>query len=220
MKRKYIFCFITGKCRHTAAEGCCFCCFYFTMSFASQMASLSSAGPPLKKKKRKRVENDPKGDDTLEGAPTGGPTVNVHSNAHNSNALMPVVKIYGERNTGTRYLHLLLLQNVCISPCDDLLHWKHGYPSISHIPKRSRPTSITIIITRDPNEWLHSTYARPYHMPRSTSYQSFVETPVKGDQNDPNWTPKDHPIFTDPRESNRVPLKMYQEKVSTLSTQV
>ncbi|GMH58821.1 hypothetical protein TrST_g5242 [Triparma strigata] len=49
-------------------------------------------------------------------------------------------------------------------------------------------------------------------MPRSTSYQSFVETPVKGDQNDPNWTPKDHPIFTDPRESNRVPLKMYQEK--------
>ena len=200
------------------------CCFCFTMSFASQMASLSSAGPPLKKKKRKRVENDPKGDpkgdDTPVGAPTGGPTLNVHSNAHSSNALMPVVKIYGERNTGTRYLHLLLLQNVCITPCDDLLHWKHGYPSISHIPKRSRPTSITIIITRDPNEWLHSTYARPYHMPRSTSYQSFVETPVEGDQNDPNWTPKDHPIFADPRESNRVPLKMYQEKVSTLSTQV
>lgn len=49
-------------------------------------------------------------------------------------------------------------------------------------------------------------------MPPLPSYTKFVETPITGNLNDPNWTPPDHPIFKDSRESGLVPLKLYQEK--------
>jgi hypothetical protein len=108
----------------------------------------------------------------------------------------PVIKIYGERNTGTGYLRKLLIRNLdveCLagglpSPLKRIfpdservrdwyfrvtarrnLGWKHASaPTASQLAhaRPDAPEPIFLTLTKNPYAWLLSLHRRPYHARR------------------------------------------------------
>lgn len=73
-----------------------------------------------------------------------------------------IVKIMGERNTGTRFLSALVKANFYVELIEDY-GWKHAkYHSI--------PRDVLVLtISKRPDAWLKSLYRRPYEMSRRSS---------------------------------------------------
>jgi hypothetical protein len=73
-------------------------------------------------------------------------------------------KIYGERNTGTRFLSQLIKANFDVE-LTDRLGWKHG--RINLVPEHDQVFCLTI--SKRPENWLVSMYRRPYEMSRKST---------------------------------------------------
>lgn len=92
------------------------------------------------------------------------------------------IKIYGERNSGTRYMRQLLVDNIVGAADrldsdgidDAMLGWKHGFPML-------RPNTLYVIMLRPIYCWLPSMYSYPYccwHVrDQSKDFQEFVSRP-------------------------------------------
>ncbi len=115
------------------------------------------------------------------------------------------IKIYGERNTGTNYLHKLIDSNfdctilrgtvpssfplVSRRIVKDLyfhstrrtnLGWKHSIPDLDLIKQYYELTDLRIIcLIKNPYSFVLSLFNRPYHQigPRQNSMLEFVNTP-------------------------------------------
>jgi hypothetical protein len=88
-----------------------------------------------------------------------------------------IIKIYGERNSGTGFLEFLLRKNVKNhllnifvdeTVCKKKYAWKHGYPIIFNRniinPKLENEPVLYICIFRNIEGWLKSMYNNPYHL--------------------------------------------------------
>ncbi len=93
-----------------------------------------------------------------------------------------IIKIYGERNTGTNYLESLIERNInftkpkegaCIASSADSfvalskmrrLGWKHRLVSARHLQEEGiqRESIFVITLTKNPYSWLLSLHKRPY----------------------------------------------------------
>ncbi|MBN1998449.1 hypothetical protein JW935_12900 [candidate division KSB1 bacterium] len=118
----------------------------------------------------------------------------------------PVLKIFGERNTGTNYLHKLVELNLSVfvlsgtvprrlcftESMRDMyirltrhnnLGWKHGMP-LSHTllekygRRITRGKLVFLTLTKNPYSWLLSLYKRPYNSRKKYgSLQDFIRKP-------------------------------------------
>ena len=113
------------------------------------------------------------------------------------------IKVFGERNSGTTFCKLLLqknLKNVEVFTGGynkkEHLGWKHGFPNKNLINKED---TLFVFIIRDLHSWLNSMYHKPYHFicPKDINkflYEKLNTRSKKGD----------HPVYTDPRESDTI----------------
>ena len=123
--------------------------------------------------------------------------------------VLPKVKVYGERNSGTNFLQALLLQNCQCEVASPQYEygWKHGFPDEKHLTKKERKTGVFIIVVRNVSDWLKSTHRRPYHMQPRESFDDFVRQPVR-----PLESRRDHPVNVDERETNRTIMEIFCDK--------
>lgn len=122
----------------------------------------------------------------------------------------PTVKIYGERNSGTNFLTILLRQNTnfFISSSHYTSGWKHGYPDIKNIPHSKRSNAVHIFIVRSPPLWLRSMYRRPYHMSvQGLLFEDFVKGGLSVKERR-----GDHPVHSDVRETEGNILDVMEKK--------
>lgn len=127
--------------------------------FGSMMSSIVSVSKVTKKKKRKVNDKEKNKNFSLEYP-----------------KVRSVIKVYGERNTGTNFLQTLLLQNTfspLLSP-HYLSGWKHGFPSSSHVQKRDRDSCVYVFCVREVAEWVGSCWRNCYHMKRRGDVEEFV----------------------------------------------
>ena len=87
------------------------------------------------------------------------------------------IKIFGERNSGTRYLEELLKINLINCKILDKRHdggsgWKHGIPNEELLSKYKNIFYIFII--RDLNGWANSMFNRPYHIKKENNFFKFL----------------------------------------------
>lgn len=71
--------------------------------------------------------------------------------------------IKGERCSGTNYLQKLIETNLNIK-FEDIIGWKHGWCSLFNKDKELLKSFLTIIIFRNPFDWLRSLYLMPHHI--------------------------------------------------------
>ncbi|THH36567.1 hypothetical protein E4Z66_06335 [Aliishimia ponticola] len=66
-------------------------------------------------------------------------------------------QIFGERRSGTNYVHTLLQRNLGAAPC---FHygWKHGYCTAPAISRNA----LIVVVVRDPLDWVLSFYSRQF----------------------------------------------------------
>jgi len=101
---------------------------------------------------------------------------------------MKIVKIYGERNTGTIYLEWLMTNNfrVNISNTPEF-GWKHRIaPMKDELSEYAKNELIYLCLNKNPYSWLLSMHKRPYHHEelRKLSFSSFLKYPY-GDYRNP-----------------------------------
>ena len=78
---------------------------------------------------------------------------------------MTLVKVYGERNSGTIYLEWLLRNNLEIT-IDETpeFGWKHRLaPSKEELSDSAKQQVIFVCLVKNPYSWLLSMHKRPYH---------------------------------------------------------
>ena len=105
-----------------------------------------------------------------------------------------IIKIYGERNSGTGFLEFLLRKNVYdntshvyVSPQVDnkCYCWKHGIPKdfdiniVKKIIPRVEKEVLYICIFRNLEGWLKSMYKNPYHMKKTGGFDNFLNKKQK-----------------------------------------
>ena len=92
-------------------------------------------------------------------------------------SLIKNIKIFGERNSGTRYLTSLIKQNIkdiniYSSYYKGGTGWKHGFPRIKLF--KNLNSTLFIFIIRDLNRWIKSMYVNPYHYKRPKNIRQFL----------------------------------------------
>ena len=92
-------------------------------------------------------------------------------------SLIKNIKIFGERNSGTRFLTSLIKENIKdINIYSDYYKggtgWKHGFPRINLF--KNLNTTLFIFIIRDLNSWIKSMYFNPYHYKRPKNIRQFL----------------------------------------------
>jgi hypothetical protein len=70
--------------------------------------------------------------------------------------------IKGERCSGTTYLSKLIDINFNI-PSKFFIGWKHGYIKSAHDVIPDNSTTLTLVLFRDPLDWMRSLYLSPHH---------------------------------------------------------
>jgi len=120
-----------------------------------------------------------------------------------------IIKIYGERHTGSNYFENLLMCNLEVKilngtvpykvsklyPGSELLKdfyflltykynlgWKHSMaPTIDLLERLGKRDVIFLVLTKNPYSWLLSLYRKPYHQKGSklTTLKEFLVTPWK-----------------------------------------
>ena len=125
------------------------------------------------------------------------------------------IKIYGERNSGTRFLNSLLQKNTKnVNICDvgykSDLGWKHGIPRISNFKKDFLDKTLFIIIIRDLEPWIKSMYKVPYHYVKPTNIKDFLinKLHVKDRR-------LDHDVNKYPEERNKTIFELRYYKINS-----
>ncbi|GAA3863121.1 hypothetical protein [Celeribacter arenosi] len=88
--------------------------------------------------------------------------------------------VFGERNSGTNFVHKLLHQNFLwpFAPATQRIErhghrhgWKHGFPSAYTAPE----DLLAVVVFRDPETWVRSLHAKPWHTHRSMRWRPISE---------------------------------------------
>ena len=77
------------------------------------------------------------------------------------------IQIFGERNSGTNFLHKLLEHNLAQKM--DIGYdygWKHGYTNVKKIGANDTSKVLFICIFKDPYAWISSMHLKPHHAPQ------------------------------------------------------
>ena len=92
---------------------------------------------------------------------------------------MTLVKVYGERNSGTIYLEWLLRNNLEITiDGSPEFGWKHRLaPSEEELSDESKKQVVFVCLVKNPYSWLLSMHKRPYHHEslRELSFSDFLK---------------------------------------------
>ena len=122
-------------------------------------------------------------------------------NARSNGILPESIYVFGERNSGTNYVHHLIVRNCVaaktLSPLyraenQKLLGWKHGFPAVLAAPD----TVLAIAVYRAPIAWLQSLCRTPWHTAphlRKLPFTQFIRQEWQGVIDDPSFgvTPDD-----------------------------
>lgn len=88
--------------------------------------------------------------------------------------------VFGERNSGTNFVHSLLLKNFLwpFAPATQRIEqfghrhgWKHGFPSAYTAPH----DLLAVVVFRDPETWIRSLHNKPWHTHRSMRWRPISE---------------------------------------------
>ncbi|MCF8368000.1 MAG: hypothetical protein K9G76_03100 [Bacteroidales bacterium] len=92
---------------------------------------------------------------------------------------MTLVKIYGERNSGTIYLEWLLKKNLEVDLHESFeLGWKHRLaPSPEELTDDHKKNILFVCLVKNPYSWLLSMHKRPYNHEslRDLSFSDFLK---------------------------------------------
>lgn len=88
------------------------------------------------------------------------------------------VQIFGERCSGTNFLHLLIKTNFRDIILTDEYGFKHLFQK-EGLRKEIEPDVIYLIIVRNPYDWLRSLYRVPHHAPKhlNLKFSKFLRDP-------------------------------------------
>lgn len=86
------------------------------------------------------------------------------------------IQIYGERSTGTNYLHHLLEENIKNVKVGYKFGWKHGFAKIDKLKNESTVEDLILVITKEPYSWFVSMHKKPHHAPQmlKLSFSDFL----------------------------------------------
>lgn len=92
----------------------------------------------------------------------------------NSGAPTDRFQVLGDRNSGTNFLHHLIVRNLPELQISTEYHWKHGF-----VDRRiaARTGLLTVVIYRHPLRWLHAVHRRPWDVSaamRELSFGDFI----------------------------------------------
>lgn len=76
------------------------------------------------------------------------------------------IQIYGERNSGTNFLHFLLEKNIDNVKVGYKYGWKHGFAKLDNLKNKASEEDLIICIFKDPYSWLVSMHQKPHHAPQ------------------------------------------------------
>ena len=132
-----------------------------------------------------------------------------------NNKTINYIKIFGERNSGTTFLHQLLeknVKNVSILPhgYNSGTGWKHGFPKINLFNKIDN--TLFIVIIRNVEDWLISMFKNQYHLKQNYNITSFLEN--KLDVYDKRT---DHDVNVNPLEKQNILNLRYSKILSYLN---
>jgi len=90
------------------------------------------------------------------------------------------VKIFGERLSGTNYIHELIAKNFNVELLGDLHAdpggWKHGPPMFDTL---NMTETLIIAVFRDVESWAKAFYTEPWHTSPQESFEAFVTKPLE-----------------------------------------
>ncbi len=95
------------------------------------------------------------------------------------------IKIFGERNSGTRFLQNLLKKNIkdiniLQAGFNKGTGWKHGFPKIELFNESD--STLFIFIIRDLNTWIKSMYFNRYHYKKPHNIHEFLTQPLESNE--------------------------------------
>lgn len=102
-----------------------------------------------------------------------------------------LLKIYGERNSGTRYLEKLLTLNFpfftilsSVQKGCKIRFWKHGLPTTAIYKEFPKEKIIHIFIVRKVAPWITSMYQKPWHLIPPSQFDDILHKKVKINETD------------------------------------
>ena len=123
--------------------------------------------------------------------------------------------VFGERNSGTNFTSELLKRNFpnLSSMAGDRIErfgfpygWKHGFPTMVSAP----PTTLCVVVFRNPEAWVSSMYNRPWHAHPSLtnlSFSKFIRARWMTRVDEQNFgVPRDDPRWLSDLQYDRHPL--------------
>lgn len=124
------------------------------------------------------------------------------------------IKIFGERNSGTNFIRLLLEKNIKgIDICSHYYKggtgWKHGIPNLELFKDRLNDTLFVFVI-RDLKPWLKSMYNNPYHIKKTKDINTFLTKPIVA--NDPRI---DHDVHVNKEETGKDIFELRYYKIDS-----
>lgn len=92
-----------------------------------------------------------------------------------------IIKINGERNSGTGFLRTLIIKNFPSHFWSEMEQngnvvtgWKHGEPTTEYKDMFPNTKIINIFVVREIESWLVSFFKNPYHVIRKPNFLSFI----------------------------------------------
>jgi len=124
------------------------------------------------------------------------------------------IKIFGERNSGTRFIQELIKKNVkkinILSPDYNRgTGWKHGTPKLNKFKNIINKTLFVFII-RDLEPWLKSMYKTPHHLKKSDNIKSFLNNKIISIDGKPN-----HDVNIYKQETNKTIFELRYYKINS-----
>jgi hypothetical protein len=124
------------------------------------------------------------------------------------------IKIYGERNSGTRFVKQLIMKNILnVKTCDGgyekAYGWKHGIPKLNLFDNMIDDT-LFIFIIRDLESWLKSMYTKPYSLKKSVNIQSFLTNKIESSDHR-----SDHDVNIYEKERNKTIFELRYCKIQS-----
>ncbi len=94
------------------------------------------------------------------------------------NNMIKYIQIYGERNSGTNYLHFLLEHNIKNIKVGYKYGWKHGFAKVDQMKDQVNAEDLIICLFKDPYSWLVSMHGKPHHAPQlvGTTFSEFIRS--------------------------------------------
>jgi len=89
------------------------------------------------------------------------------------------IQIFGERNSGTNFLHRTLEENLVDSPTIGYEYgWKHGFTNRGKINASDTSKILFICLFKDPYAWISSMHEKPHHAPQLyfKEFSEFIRT--------------------------------------------